>query len=173
MKKLLLSLALAAGLTSFAGTAKGYYSLVNTEAPPGSTTNGEPAAPPTWEVAFYYYPIALGDIVTFYGTNVQINYAEQTTYNATGTEISGVWSSVENVTSNSFDITCLESSSGSVQFCGVTAPFTGYTVTVPSSSSDAAQVAAPAAAPEPSTYLLFGVGTVGLLMVLRRKKQTA
>ena len=172
MRKTILSLALAAGLTSFAGTAKGYYSLVNTEEPPSSPVNGVPAAP-RWDGAFYYYPISLGDIVTFYGTNVQINYAEQTTYNATGTEISGVWSSVENVTSNSFDITCLESSSGSVQFCGVTAPVTGYSVTVPSSSSDAAQVATPAAAPEPSTYLLFGVGAVGLLMVLRRKKQTA
>jgi hypothetical protein len=172
MRKTILSLALAAGLTSFAGTAKGYYSLVNTEGPPGSPVNGVPAAP-VWDVAFYYYPIALGDIVTFYGTNVQINYAEQVTYNVVGTQISGVWSSVENVTSNSFDITCLESSSGSVQFCGVTAPFTGYTVTVPSSSSDAAQVATPAAAPEPSTYALFGLGAIGLLMVLRRKKQTA
>jgi hypothetical protein len=28
----------------------------------------------------------------------------------------------------------------------------------------------PAVAPEPSTYALFGIGAIGLLMALRRKK---
>jgi hypothetical protein len=39
--------------------------------------------------------------------------------------------------------------------------------------SDGFRVASVGAAPEPSTYALFGIGAIGMLMVLRRRKKTA
>ncbi|MCE9543176.1 MAG: PEP-CTERM sorting domain-containing protein [Verrucomicrobia bacterium] len=54
---------------------------------------------------------------------------------------------------------------------GFVNPFTGYFSVVQQGNNLAIEYTA--AVPEPSTYALLGIGAIGMLMVLRRKKKTA
>jgi hypothetical protein len=52
----------------------------------------------------------------------------------------------------------------SIKFTNTNQPPTGYLDTAATGGGDTP------AAPEPSTYALFGIGAIAMLMVLRRKK---
>ena len=168
MKKTILALAFAAGLTSFAGSAKAQiYSLTNTM----------PSGAPEYISKFTYSSISIGDVITFDvfgGSAVGLSQLQFTTYNTSQEVITGVWSAINIINDRSMSITCEQGSSGFIESNLWPDGLGTYKVTDPTTAVKAAGVAVKSTdvIPEPSTYALFGIGATGLLMVRRRQKTT-
>jgi len=167
MKKTLLSLALIAGLTSFAGNAKA-----------GQTFNWSFTGNVDYPSGGYY-------LDTIGGTLTLNDEGTAATSVVVTSEIGG------NVPFNSYDFatggviynTFSVDGSGAItsaDFYGyktATLAFKSYGVWYNNEGKESYNTGGfagiaftPATVPEPSTYALFGIGAIGMLMVLRRKK---
>ena len=191
MKKTILALALVAGLTSFAGSAKAAFIYDNTAS--FSITGG--AIPSSTMPLIGFGNIF--DIVQYQGRfvpprnaygwldgqnpgkgalSINANLGDSIGYFTTG------WNQQTQITSsgtNYFGISF--QNNGFTNYGWLAATTTGYGTQTASpnftlvayaydTTGASVTVGQTAAVPEPSTYALFGIGAMGLLMVLRRKK---
>jgi len=190
MKKTILALALVAGLTSFAGTAKAgltfNFNMIDDLNPSKSVNlnlilndagTSATSASITGSTGGIYFDANRNFVSDAYinsfslvsGNITSARFGSSIFYYTSG-------ESVENMHSLSFQS---YSSEGEI---GVTPPYFRYNDSVFDYRVDGgdftrddninATVGIPgqSAVPEPSTYALFGIGAIGMLMVLRRKK---
>ena len=171
MKKTILALALVAGLTSFAGNAKaqfpGYeqfsFSITGLSSLGSSTgtlqgiltLNADNTAATSLILTNIPADINISQ-PDVYHTRIRANsFAVDTNGNLTN-----YFFSANDANYNFFDLE-LDSQ------CGFVPRFAPYNGTLMNTDATFTQVNT---VPEPSTYALFGIGAMGLLMVLRRKK---
>ena len=179
MKKTILALALVAGLTSFAGSAKAAFIYDNTAS--FSITGG--AIPSSTMPLIGFGNIF--DIVQYQGRfvpprnaygwldgqnpgkgalSINANLGDSIGYFTTG------WNQQTQITSsgtNYFGISFQNTTGYGTQTASPNFTLVAYAYDTTGASVTVGQTAA---VPEPSTYALFGIGAMGLLMVLRRKK---
>jgi len=180
MKKTILALALAAGLTSFAGNAKAQLLTINVSNPSAVTftSTGNFASTSMAYSAtqnldfgnFFKSPLSFnvsgtgnlyGDggssafLSTLNGLGLDLYLKSPTSYSGTFSTSSAAFTGTE-----TFNL------SGQLSYL----PTAGTTGAIYGSSGPIGTYQVVSAVPEPSTYALFGLGAIGLLMVLRRKK---
>lgn len=177
MKKTILTLALVAGITSFAGSAKADISYFDTPFTLDQNygtlyfkTDGT-----TFSVSSsgtYGLDTGLQNIYSTLNFNGEFTSSPL----SFGTTIGSSSSFTQFATSTPIDGYYgfkLSLGSGNYQYGWLNLNGSTYTVlsealnTTPNQSITAGQTAA---VPEPSTYALLGIGAIGMLMVLRRKK---
>ena len=168
MKKTLLALVLVAGLTSFAGNAKAdfNYSFSNDwSVGPGwgATTTGTIFGSFNLDHTFDFTSISAtsGIYSTTFALGDNPNQAFGNSLSDDGGVISGfLWLNENNTTIVVPSIGVNFDSASGTSYAADPDNFAG--------STSAATVAQ--SVPEPSTYALFGLGAIGILMVMRRKK---
>ena len=205
MKKTFLALALAAGLTSFAGSAKAQtFSILNT---PATSNNGSSlclswdpvsgfstadnggnwlylnspyvVSNPPFGIMNYY-----GKVTSWSGNPNSITLGEVSA--GTILDNSTMFSSMtsfqvkQNETDSYFGINYSDGSGntnyGWVEFSSTSTSLTIQEAAMNTVANQSITVGAfnqsipQGAVPEPSTYALFGIGAIGMLMVMRRKK---
>jgi hypothetical protein len=180
MKKTILALALAAGLTSFAGNAKADISYFNNPftldqnygtlyfKTDGTTFSVSPSG------TYGVYTGLQNIYSTLYFNGFNGGFTSQPLSYGTTIGLGSSFSSFQTTSPiNGYYGFQLSLGSGNYQYGWLELNGSTYTVlsealnTTPNQSITAGQTAA---VPEPSTYALFGLGAIGMLMVLRKKK---
>ena len=184
MKKTILALALAVGITSFAGNAKAdtFYNWSFTGNASGSSTYNDTLS---GLLTLNEYGQATSVTITNESGGrpfESINYAAVASQNSFTIGIGGAITSYNFRADNSVSYGYGQGTSSALYFGNPTlgnyygyvqsglygSPIADYRVANTDIGTTFTYVSGPI--PEPSTYALFGIGVIGLLMVMRRKK---